>query len=327
MLLQTNSYVVPKERRSEHARILRRFKQALQRLGCDQFEVYEQAGANWAADEGSGRFVQIMRFRDRRHQLAVQAAERNDAMAQAIIAEFCELINFQYQNQQGLFAIGYYTSILNSGRDREVEHSHTQQMASDAGPPPRANPPYPQSAVLDSVLAHAEPPQEQPSAPPTEIIEQATALADAPFADIPMHEPAGSPNEPITSEVTPINGSALSREPSPESIDPRASARELDQMIRRHFGEESQSNGSLSAELGNDLNGHDGMSRDTASEVDAIRDSDLDLVDAFPANLVHPDELLEGGDPLKPNENPDHAAASHVHAPPIEDFDRDQSAL
>src|SRR5690348_10596617 len=29
MLLQTNSYVVPKEKRSEHARLLRRFKQVL----------------------------------------------------------------------------------------------------------------------------------------------------------------------------------------------------------------------------------------------------------------------------------------------------------
>jgi len=329
MLLQTNSYVVPKERRSEHARIVRRFKQALQRLGCDQFEVYEQAGANWAADEGSGRFVQIMRFRDRRHQLAVQAAERNDPMAQAIIAEFCELINFQYQHQQGLFAIGYYTSILNSGRDREVEHPHSQ-MASDAGPPPRVNPPHPQSAVLDSVLAHAEPPPAQPPAPPTEIIEQATALADAPFADIPMHEPAGSPNEPITSEATPINGSALSREPSPDpgSIDPRASARELDQMIRRHFGEESESNGSLPAELGNDLNGHEAMARPSGSGIGAILDSvrpDLDLIDAFPADLLDPDDLLDPSEPLKPDANPDHPAPSHAHAPPIEDFDRDET--
>src|SRR5579871_5227283 len=107
MLLQTNSYVVPKERRSEHARLLRRFKQVLHRLGCDHFEVYEQVGTNWTSDQNSGRFVQIMRFKDRKQQLAVQAAERDDPMAQAVIAEFCELINFPYQQQQGLFAIGY----------------------------------------------------------------------------------------------------------------------------------------------------------------------------------------------------------------------------
>src|SRR4051794_34659290 len=99
MLLQTNSYVVPKEKRSEHARLLRRFKQVLHKLGCDNFEVYEQVGTNWTSDQSSGRFVQIMRFRDRKQQISLQAAERDDPMAQAVIAEFCELINFPYQQQ------------------------------------------------------------------------------------------------------------------------------------------------------------------------------------------------------------------------------------
>jgi hypothetical protein len=42
----------------------------------------------------------------------VQAAERSDPAAQAIIAEFCQLINFPYQQQQGLFAVGFYNSVL-----------------------------------------------------------------------------------------------------------------------------------------------------------------------------------------------------------------------
>ena len=71
MLLQTNSYVVPKERRAEHARLLRRFRHTLARLGCHHFETYEQVGANWSTGETTGRFVQIMRFQDRKHQLAV----------------------------------------------------------------------------------------------------------------------------------------------------------------------------------------------------------------------------------------------------------------
>jgi len=112
MLLQTNSYIVPKDKRAEHARLLRRFRASLAKLGCDSFEVYEQVGANWTTGEPTGRYVQIMRFRDRRHQLAVQAAERNDPVAQAIIAEFCQLINFPYQQQQGLFAIGFYNGVL-----------------------------------------------------------------------------------------------------------------------------------------------------------------------------------------------------------------------
>ncbi|HZK80305.1 MAG TPA: hypothetical protein VFC46_04540 [Humisphaera sp.] len=327
MLLQTNSYVVPKERRSEHARIVRRFKQALHRLGCDQFEVYEQAGANWSTDEGSGRFVQIMRFRDRRHQLAVQAAERNDPMAQAIIAEFCELINFAYQHQQGLFAIGYYTSILNSGRDRDGEQS---QMTPEGAARPRVVPPYPQSAALEAVLDHVDPAPEHSDKPPTEIIEQATALMDVPFADVPMHEPAGSVEEPITAGASPVNGSALSHEPSPdtESVDPHASARELDQMIRRHFGDESESNGATLGELTPERNGHESDSAAGGSGIGAILDAarnGIDVNEAFPADLMDPDELLDAADPTKPLGSAEHPQATHIHAPPIQEFNRDEN--
>src|SRR3954470_22043922 len=112
MLLQTNSYIVPKEKRAEHARLMRRFRQVLNHLGCDNFEVYEQVGANWSNTQTSGRFVQIMRFRDRKHQLAVQGAERTDPAAQELIAEFCDLVNYPYQQQQGQFAVGFYSSVL-----------------------------------------------------------------------------------------------------------------------------------------------------------------------------------------------------------------------
>jgi hypothetical protein len=111
MLLQTNSYIVPKEKRVHHARLMRRFRQTMHRLGCDQFEAYEQVAANWNSAGESGRFVQIMRFRDRRHQQAVQIAEREDVGAQQLIAEFCNLINLPYQHQQGYFATGFYTSV------------------------------------------------------------------------------------------------------------------------------------------------------------------------------------------------------------------------
>jgi hypothetical protein len=112
MLLQTNSYIVPRDKRVEHARLLRRFRQTLLRLGCNHFEVYEQTGANWSSGDNSGRFVQIMRFRDRKQQLSVQNAERADPAAQALLKEFCELINLPYQQQQGLFAVGFYTSFM-----------------------------------------------------------------------------------------------------------------------------------------------------------------------------------------------------------------------
>src|SRR5665213_2949311 len=129
MLLQTNSYVVPNEKRAEHARVIRRFRQALLRLGCDQFEVYEQVGANWSPSEGHVRFVQLMRFRDRRQQQAVQAAERDDPMAQRIIAEFCDLVNLPYQQENGFFAVGFYTSVLPIGPRRVAEEEHQEQEA------------------------------------------------------------------------------------------------------------------------------------------------------------------------------------------------------
>jgi hypothetical protein len=133
MLLQTNSYVVPRDRRMEHARILRRFRQILQRLGCDHFEVYEQVGPNWGSGETSGRFVQIMRFRDRKHQLAVQSAERADPGAQAILKEFCELINLPYQQQQGLFAVGYYTGFLRMTPSEQQAGVLTEEHAQAEG--------------------------------------------------------------------------------------------------------------------------------------------------------------------------------------------------
>jgi len=134
MLLQTNSYVVPKEKRTEHARLLQRFRHTLARLGCDHFETYEQVGSIWNSSESSGRFVQIMRFRDRKQQLAVQAAERSDPVAQQLIREFCELINFPYQQQQGLFAVGFYTSVLPNVSTRVAPGGEASTDAPSAAP-------------------------------------------------------------------------------------------------------------------------------------------------------------------------------------------------
>ena len=114
MLLLTNSYIVPREKRDDHARLVKRFRHVLTNIGLDQFEVYEQVGANWAGTDASGRFVQIMRFRDRRHHQSVHEAEQTNADAQTIIREFCDLVNLPYQEHQGLFAIGYYMSVVDS---------------------------------------------------------------------------------------------------------------------------------------------------------------------------------------------------------------------
>lgn len=111
MLLQTNSYMVPRDKRAEHARMMRRFRQTLTRLGCDQFDAYEELGPNWNAN-GSGRYVQIMRFRDRRHHQAVQAAERTDPSAQQLIQEFCELVDFSSQQEAGQYSVRFYGGVV-----------------------------------------------------------------------------------------------------------------------------------------------------------------------------------------------------------------------
>jgi hypothetical protein len=117
MLLQTNSYFVPPEKRAEHARLMRRFKQTLSRLGCEHFEVYEQVGANWNPTKSNSRFIQLMRFRDRRHHQQIQAAEKSDPAAQELIRDFIALINLPQQQEQSLFDLGFYSGVISSTSD------------------------------------------------------------------------------------------------------------------------------------------------------------------------------------------------------------------
>ena len=109
MLVQTNTYIVPASRRPHHARLMRRFRESLARLGCDQFEVLEQADSHWAAGAGDVRCVQIMRFRDKQQHQALQAAERTDKVAQALIKELSELVDLPGQSARGQFAVSHYT--------------------------------------------------------------------------------------------------------------------------------------------------------------------------------------------------------------------------
>ena len=120
MLLQTNSYIVPREKQATHASLLARFKQTLCRLGCEAFDVFEQSGNNWDSGDTSGRFVQIIQFRDRQHQAQIQEAEKSDREAQLLISEFCELINFPYQQEHGFFAVGFYTNVFSKAAAGEV---------------------------------------------------------------------------------------------------------------------------------------------------------------------------------------------------------------
>lgn len=209
MLLQTNSYIVPKEKRAEHARLMRRFRQILNRIGCDDFEVYEQVGANWGNASSTGRFVQIMRFRDRKHQLAVQNAERNDPAAQQLIAEFCELINYNYQVQQGWFAVGFYGSVLPVA---PVQVHGGDAAATDEFPDDQQQPEPDESAAFGAhdLGPNGEAiPDQEPVIPPSERassgeghlvgpppLDHQQPTADDEFLDIPLDEEQPEPSEP-----------------------------------------------------------------------------------------------------------------------------------
>jgi hypothetical protein len=206
MLLQTNSYIVPKEKRAEHARLLRRFRQVLARLGCDSFEVYEQVGSNWNTAEVSGRVVQIMRFRDRRHQLAVQAAERNDPVAQAVIAEFCQVINFPYQQQQGLFAVGFYNAVLPVGPVRPHAREGTAEVAAPA-------------TAAAEVAAAETAATEAATAPSAE--EGATAVPEAEVAAV-EGAAAVAPGETLFSDETPVPAAPVPEALAPETLAPES---------------------------------------------------------------------------------------------------------
>jgi hypothetical protein len=103
-----------------------------------------------------------MRFKDRKHQQQVQASERNDPQAQALIKEFCELINFPYQQQQGYFAVGFYTSVLPVAALRvSTEEAPKALPGMGEAPEPLADP--------------AQPPPTEPAEPLIEDVEVATA--------------------------------------------------------------------------------------------------------------------------------------------------------
>ena len=204
MLLQTNSYVVPKDRRSEHTRLLRKFRQTLLRLGCDSFEVYEQVGPNWAAGEATGRFVQIMRFRDRAQQLQVQEGEKRDPVAQQLIQEFCVLINFPYQQQQGLFAVGFYNSALPVAPPKSNPNPRpTAQAATAPAQPAAVEDSLQESAQPESAMLELSPPASDSSQEQEASVLDFEALAPAEESPAPLDLASDTAtDEVIESDVT-----------------------------------------------------------------------------------------------------------------------------
>jgi hypothetical protein len=295
MLLQTNSYIVPKEKRAEHARLMRRFRQVLNRLGCDSFEVYEQVGANWSNTQTSGRFVQIMRFRDRKHQLAVQGAERTDPSAQELIAEFCDLVNYPYQQQQGQFAVGFYSSVL------PLAPARPPRRPGDA-PHDEAVEPNADAAMFGTPVSETGVPAES----------EAAAFADA--AE-PASEPATA-GDLADAELIPFDQTEAEQE---------AAADEFAQAAEKQEGESPASPESAepitddeaAIELEDDDTALPALDAETELDAEALTASTPPL-DATPgANGA------EHADPLSPEALEPEAAPGETPAATIGDFDLD----
>jgi hypothetical protein len=261
MLLQTNSYIVPKEKRSEHARLLRKFRTTLARIGADQFEVYEQVGANFATGEATGRFVQIMRFRDREHQLEVQAAERQDPAAQRLIQDFCALINFPYQQQQGLFAVGFYTSAL------PVLSPPRAASPRPAAPPvPPVDPSVPQPPIEEPLVSDAatQASSSEPESSQTEPAEGASLLD---FAHLDPSASTEAPPLRLATDSEPIIESDIAAPSDSPAADTPAP------LERRDNGQHAESF-SDAPEAMLDLVGREGA----ADVDDVLSDSDREAI-------------------------------------------------
>jgi hypothetical protein len=118
MLMQTNAYTVPPDKRDAHERLMRRFADAMRRNGAT-FEVYEQVTPDSFTNpalpsSSSGRFVQVVRVRDARHLQQVQERERSDPASQQLIREFIDLIDLPSQQEQGTYLPGFYASLTTS---------------------------------------------------------------------------------------------------------------------------------------------------------------------------------------------------------------------
>ncbi|MDB5355987.1 MAG: hypothetical protein JWN24_2440 [Phycisphaerales bacterium] len=269
MLLQTNSYIVPKEKRVQHARLMRRFRQTMHRLGCDQFEAYEQVAANWNAAGESGRFVQIMRFRDRRHQQAVQIAEREDPGAQQLIAEFCNLINLPYQHQHGYFATGFYTSVPGVA-PAPIEEYYEDEVVEEEAAAPEAQAAGVAYAQPTAEAGEATEPAHDEHTPAEEFAQSQPAFGQAhpEGQERAAREAQAVPDSLPEETARPLTEGAVATDATETEISDEAAAPEMDQPA----GE------GLLAEASDLKSDHDAPAPEhvaLADDFDALLDSEL----------------------------------------------------
>jgi hypothetical protein len=259
-----------------------------------------------------------MKFRDRKHQLAVQMAERADPTAQSLLREFCELINLPYQQQQGLFAVGYYTSFLKMRRATQGEEGVTSPAASDQ--PESAEQPSPEISSGEEPVAEAgstagenEEAVEPGSSPDAAVESDAAEIAEGTPA--PEMEPAAPEGE----ERTPVNEipeteNAESNNGEPAAPESNGESNEAEQLAAElgtpadNAADDSQTDASVADEtavplglIGLDDGNEDSLKHDGGEET-PLESEGIDAESVFlgmaEEDPEHPGEIrpLEGDD-------------------------------
>ena len=161
MLIQTQSYLVPADVRGDHARLLRQIRVCMRRLG-GTIEFYEEE----VGGRGRGRFVHLMRFRDRGHLQAVRHAEEDDDKAQRLIRRLSELVDLPRQVETGTFT----HSLLGECGPCHVDEAEVTRAAVEAETVAAAGAPAEISADLPSLPDAPAKPAKRPRHAPISAV-------------------------------------------------------------------------------------------------------------------------------------------------------------
>ncbi|MEM7808642.1 MAG: hypothetical protein AAF561_11060 [Planctomycetota bacterium] len=119
MLLQTNSYLVPRHRLREHDDLMRQFVACFRRLGVADgaFEVFQSLDHEYRQHDNQPhqRITQILRFRDHDQQQAVHRAEASDPEAAELVEKLRRLVDLDEQAARKQFTSNYYGQIILTG--------------------------------------------------------------------------------------------------------------------------------------------------------------------------------------------------------------------
>ena len=158
--------------------------------------MYEQVGANWGGATPPAASCRSCVSAIAAISSAVQNAERNDPAAQQLIAEFCELINYPYQQQQQQFVVGFYASALPIAPLRGPHVDESAPAEGEEPAPAEGEAPATDAAAVPESEAFTETPSEEPLAENEPEATTHNELADA--SPVEHHE--SEPTEELAFE-------------------------------------------------------------------------------------------------------------------------------